>query len=129
MFSRTFWKGKPFPVRHIVEIYADWIKDGMLKPDKTRNTKSVTLHDPCNTVRKEGVFEPQRYVLENSVMEFIDMNPNGKYNICCGAGGGALAVAATKGQRMIKAKPKVDQLVTTGAKVGCIPCHNCIDTV
>ena len=55
------------------------------------------------------------------------MNPEGKYNICCGAGGGALAVAATKEMRMIKAKPKVAQLLTTGAKIGCIPCHNCID--
>ncbi|HZK85903.1 MAG TPA: (Fe-S)-binding protein [Desulfosporosinus sp.] len=127
VFARKFWKGKPMPVRHIVELYADWIKDGTLKPDKTRNTLSVTLHDPCNTVRKEGVSEPQRYVLENTVMDFRDMNPNGKYNICCGAGGGALAVAATKQMRMIKAKPKVDQLVATGAKIGCIPCHNCID--
>ncbi|MHB8074491.1 (Fe-S)-binding protein [Desulfosporosinus fructosivorans] len=127
MFARTFWKGKPIPVRHIVELYADWIKDGTLKPDKTRNVLPVTLHDPCNTVRKEGVSEPQRYVLENIVMDFRDMNPNGKNNICCGAGGGALAVAATKGQRMIKAKPKVDQLLATGATIGCIPCHNCID--
>ncbi|OLN31661.1 (Fe-S)-binding protein [Desulfosporosinus metallidurans] len=127
MFERTFWKGKKFPVRHIVELYADWIKEGRLKLDKTKNPLPVTLHDPCNTVRKEGVYEPQRYVIKNVVMDYREMNPDGKYNICCGAGGGALAVAATKQQRMIKAKPKVDQLVATGAKIGCIPCHNCID--
>jgi len=127
MFARNFWKGKPIPVRHIVEIYADWIKEGKLKLDKTKNTIPVTLHDPCNTVRKEGVMEPQRYVLRNTVMDFRDMNPNGMKNICCGAGGGALAVAATKQMRMIKAKPKVAQLVATGAKIGCIPCHNCMD--
>lgn len=127
LFARKYWKGKPIPVRHIVELYAEWIRDGVLKLDKTRNTQPVTLHDPCNTVRKEGVYEPQRYVIENTVMDYREMNPNRMYNICCGAGGGALAVAATRGQRMIKAKPKVDQLVATGAKIGCIPCHNCID--
>jgi len=126
VFGRTYWNNK-IPVRHIVEIYADWIREGKLKLDKTKNTIPVTLHDPCNTVRKEGVMEAQRYVLRNTVMDFRDMNPNGKYNICCGAGGGALAVAATKQMRMIKAKPKVDQLVATGAKIGCIPCHNCMD--
>ncbi|KLU64207.1 MULTISPECIES: (Fe-S)-binding protein [Desulfosporosinus] len=126
-FARNYWDGKPIPVRHIVEIYADWIKEGKLKLDKTKNTVPVTMHDPCNTVRKEGVYEPQRYVIKNTVMDYREMNPEGKYNICCGAGGGALAVAATKQMRMIKAKPKVDQLVATGAKIGCIPCHNCID--
>ena len=126
MFGRNQWKNK-IPVRHIVEIYEEWIKEGKLKLDKTKNTIPVTMHDPCNTVRKEGVYEPQRFVIKNTVMDYREMNPDGKYNICCGAGGGALAVASTKGQRMIKAKPKVDQLVATGAKIGCIPCHNCID--
>jgi Fe-S oxidoreductase len=127
LFARKYWKGKPMPVRHIMELYAEWIKNGQLKVDKTRNTIPVTLHDPCNTVRKEGVVDPQRYVLNNIVMDFRDMNPKGKNNICCGAGGGALAVAATRQMRMIKAKPKVDQLLATGAKIGCIPCHNCMD--
>jgi len=127
VFGRKYWTEKPIPVRHIVELYADWVRDGVLKLDKTRNTKPVTMHDPCNTVRKEGVYEAQRYVIQNTVMDYREMNPNRMYNICCGAGGGALAVAATKGQRMVKAKPKVDQLVATGAKIGCIPCHNCID--
>lgn len=127
VFARTYWTGQPFPVRSILELYADWISDGVLKPDKTRNTIPVTLHDPCNLVRKEGISEPQRYILRNTVMDFRDMEPHGKSNFCCGAGGGALAVAATKEMRMQKAKPKVDQLVATGAKIGCIPCHNCMD--
>lgn len=127
LFARKYWKGKQMPVRSIMELYAEWIKGGQLKVDKTRNTIPVTLHDPCNTVRKEGVLDPQRYVLNNIVMDFRDMNPDGKYNLCCGAGGGALAVAATKQMRMIKAKPKVDQLLATGAQIGCIPCHNCMD--
>ncbi|EGW36193.1 MULTISPECIES: (Fe-S)-binding protein [unclassified Desulfosporosinus] len=126
VFGRKYWENK-IPVRHIVELYADWIRDGVIKLDKTRNTVPVTMHDPCNTVRKEGVYEAQRYVIENAVMDYREMNPNRMYNICCGAGGGALAVAATKGMRMVKAKPKVDQLVATGAKYGCIPCHNCMD--
>ncbi|EHQ89769.1 (Fe-S)-binding protein [Desulfosporosinus youngiae] len=127
VFARDYWNGKQFPVRHIVELYADLIKDGTLKLDKTRNTIPVTLHDPCNMVRKEGIVEPQRYVLSNTVMDFREMFPNKMYNICCGAGGGAGAVAETKAMRMVKAKPKVDQLVATGAKIGCIPCHNCMD--
>jgi len=127
VFARDYWKGKQLPVRSIVELYEDWIKDGTLKLDKTRNTIPVTLHDPCNAVRKEGIVEPQRYVLSNTVMDFREMFPNRMYNLCCGAGGGAGAVAPTKAMRMIKAKPKVDQLIATGAKIGCIPCHNCMD--
>lgn len=125
--QRTFWKGEIIPVRWLPELYADWLKEGRLTVDKTKNSLPVTLHDPCNVVRKEGIYEPQRYVLKNIVMDYREMNPEGKYNICCGAGGGALAVAESKKMRMQKAKRKVDQLVATGAKIGVIPCHNCMD--
>ena len=125
--QRTFWKGEIIPVRWVVELYADWIKEGRIKVDKTKNPEPATMHDPCNIARKEGIYDPQRYVMKNIVMDYREMNPNRKYNICCGAGGGALAVAETKGMRMQKAQRKVDQLTATGAKIGAIPCHNCMD--
>ena len=108
--QRTFWKGDIIPVRWVVELYAEWIRDGRIIVDKTKNQQPATLHDPCNIVRKEGISEPQRYVMKNIVMDYREMDPDRKYNLCCGAGGGALAVAETKGMRMQKAKPKVDQL-------------------
>ena len=110
-----------------MEKYAEWIANGRLVVDKTKNPEPATMHDPCNIARKEGIYDPQSYVMQNICVDYREMNPNKKYNLCCGAGGGALAVAETKGMRMQKAKRKVDQLTATGAKIGAIPCHNCMD--
>lgn len=122
-----FWDGPKFPVRSVVELYADWIREGKIKVDKSKNPKPTTLHDPCNLVRKEGVYDPQRYVMENICEDFRDMNPNKKYNYCCGAGGGALAMPEYKEQRIKKGKRKADQIESVGAEVVAIPCHNCMD--
>lgn len=122
-----FWEGPEFPIRSVVEVYADWIREGKLKVDKNKNPEPCTVHDPCNMVRKEGVFEAHRYVMEQVCADFRDMNPNRKYNYCCGAGGGALAMPEFKEQRIKKGKLKADQITATGADVVAIPCHNCMD--
>lgn len=124
---RTFWKGPEFPIRSILQVLDDWLREGRIKLDPTRNPEPVTLHDPCNLVRKEGVVEPQRRVLKAAVMDFREMDPYGKWNYCCGGGGGALAMPEYTEQRIAKGKRKADQLVATGAKVVAIPCHNCMD--
>jgi len=127
MGYNNFWKGPKFPVRSVLELYDEWIQEGRLKLDPTRNPEPVTLHDPCNLVRKEGVVEPQRRVLKAAVMDFREMFPNRKNNYCCGGGGGALAMPEFTEQRLAKGKRKADQLLATGAKIVAIPCHNCMD--
>lgn len=83
------WTKDPFyPVKSIIEKYKEWLDAGLLHVDPTKNTEPVTLHDPCNMVRKEDLGDTLRYVLSKVVMEFREMNPYGKYNYCCGGGGG-----------------------------------------
>lgn len=118
----------PWPFLHFVEYMADLIKTGTIKVDKTKNPYTVTLHDPCNTVRKGGLIEEGRYILEQVAESFVDMWPNREYNICCGGGGGALPMAdPVKEARMKKGKLKADQMMATGAEICCAPCHNCYD--
>jgi len=124
------WLGlteEDYPVKSILEMEEQWIKEGRLKLDPTVNAERVTLHDPCNLVRKEGIAEAPRFVLRNVVMDFVEMWPNGKYNYCCGAGGGALAMSPYKEQRIQKGRLKAEQIRNTGAKVVACPCHNCFD--
>ncbi|MEW6274858.1 MAG: (Fe-S)-binding protein [Bacillota bacterium] len=129
-WGRKVWLGADYPVYSILELMADWIKEGRLKLDPTRNPEPVTLHDPCNLVRKEGVVEIPRYVVQQSVMDFREMWPNRQYNYCCGGGGGNLAFGDEyRPNRMAKGKLKADQIVQTGAKIVLSPCHNCFDAL
>lgn len=117
-----------YPVYNFVQKQAEWIKNGIIKVDKTKNPEPVTFHDPCNMVRKEGIIDEPRYILENVVMDFKEMWPNKEYNYCCGGGGGLLAFGGDyRKYRMEKGKIKADQIRNTGAKICVTPCHNCYD--
>jgi len=133
--SRAFrWEGPnyiqkkyPFKVLTSIELMADYIRTGRIKLDKAKNPDKVTLHDPCNLVRSGGIFSEQRFILQHAVMDFIEMTPHGNDNLCCGGGGGQLAMSEYNERRMNIARLKANQIRATGAKVVVTPCHNCVD--
>ncbi|MGB2769453.1 MAG: (Fe-S)-binding protein [Candidatus Zixiibacteriota bacterium] len=116
-----------FEVKSVIQIIADYIRQGRIKLDPSRNQKVVTLHDPCNLVRLGGIIEEQRYILNNAVTNFVEMHPNREKNYCCGGGGGQLAMTRYAKRRLETGKIKADQIRKTGAKIVVTPCHNCID--
>ncbi|MCD4737111.1 MAG: (Fe-S)-binding protein [Bacteroidales bacterium] len=117
----------PFDVETSVELMADYIRNGRIKVDKEKNQQKVTLHDPCNLGRSGGIWQEQRYIMKQSVKNFIEMNPTGIDNICCGGGGGQLSMSEYNERRMKIGKLKAEQIRKTGAEVVVTPCHNCVD--
>jgi len=116
-----------FEVKSILEIVADYIRQGRIKLNPSLNPNPVTLHDPCNLVRLGGIVEEQRYILKHAVAHFIEMSPNREKNFCCGGGGGQLAMTRFSQRRLKAGQIKADQIRKTGAKIVATPCHNCID--
>jgi len=116
-----------FKVESILQLVADYIREGKIRLDPSKNPKKTTLHDPCNLVRLGGVIEEQRYLLQKSVKNFVEMTPNREKNYCCGGGGGQLAMTRFTERRIRVGRLKADQVKETGAEVVAIPCHNCID--
>lgn len=133
--SRAFrWEGpnylqKPlqYDVLTSVELLAEYIREGRIKVDPEKIRDKVTLHDPCNLVRTGGILDEQRYILKNSVVDFVEMTPNGNDNLCCGGGGGQLAMSEYNERRMKISGLKADQIRNTGASIVVTPCHNCVD--
>jgi len=123
------WLGRsyPFKVISFVELQAQYIREGRIKLDPTRNTKRVTYHDPCNQARNGGIVEEPRYILRHSVMDFVDMEPHGAENYCCGGGGGMLSMTEFAAERKAAGKSKADQVLATGAEILATSCHNCLD--
>ena len=123
------WLGEKYPVETItaVELIAQYIRDGKIKPDKSKIKEKVTIHDPCNLVRNGGVIEEQRYIVNQCCSDFVEMTPNRADNFCCGGGGGQLAMSEYNERRMRIGKLKADQIRATGAKIVITPCHNCVD--
>lgn len=118
-----------FEVKSILEIVADYIRQGRIKLDPSLNPNPVTLHDPCNLVRLGGIVEEQRFILKNASSHFVEMSPNREKNFCCGGGGGQLAMTRFSQRRLKAGQIKADQIRKTGAKIVATPCHNCIDQI
>ncbi len=123
------WLGHsyPFKVISFVEMQAEYIRQGRIKLDPTRNTKRVTYHDPCNQARNGGIIDEPRYILRHSVMDFVEMEPHGAENYCCGGGGGMLSMTEFASERKAAGKAKADQILATGAEIVATSCHNCLD--
>ena len=133
-YNALRWRGEnwlghrfPFIARGFVEPMAEYIRDGRIKLDPSVNNKRVTYHDPCNQARKGGIIDEPRYILKHTVQEFVELEPHGKDNYCCGGGGGMLSMTEFAPQRLAAARVKADQIAATGAKIVATSCHNCLD--
>ncbi len=121
-----------FKIESIVQKYADWIREGKLKPSSDWNKDlqiKFTVHDPCQLVRKgfgNPIANDLRYALATCVGEenIIEMHPNRSSNYCCGGGGGALQ-NGFKEARLKYGKVKHEQILTTKADYVLTACHNC----
>jgi Fe-S oxidoreductase len=123
------WLGERFPfrVRALVELIADYIAQGRIKLDPSKNSKPVTYHDPCNLARNSGIVDAPRYILKHAVTDFREMKPHGVNNFCCGGGGGVLFMSEFTERRKAASKIKAEQIKATGAKIVATSCHNCMD--
>ncbi len=127
MFLAPSLLGPPsFEVKSILQVTADYIKQGRIKLNKEANPEPVTYHDPCNLSRMCGLIEEPRTILKAACKDFREMVPNEDKNYCCGGGGGiALETAAYDYRVEVAGKMKVDQMKQTGAKVVATACANC----
>lgn len=114
-----------FKVRSLIEVLAEYIQDCRIQVDPTAIPESVTYHDSCNLARNGGLIEEPRYVLRNIATDFREMTPNKAEALCCGGGGGLVALAEYTERRLAAGKPKAEQIKSTGARVVVAACENC----
>ena len=81
--------GKPFPFKvfHIIEVLDELRASGRIKTEGME-TDRLSMHDPCNLARKSGVIDQQRNLMNLVADNFVELKEHGKYQWCCGAGGG-----------------------------------------
>ena len=128
-FEGVNWAGEsePVPMESSVMTMLNYIKEGKIKVDPTKNPERMTFHDSCNNARSGGFFEEPRELLRLVSMDFQEMYPNRAENYCCTGGGGAMSMSEYTPKRLQSAKVKADQIRATGAKVVVTSCHNCVD--
>ncbi|MFH1809360.1 MAG: response regulator [Pseudomonadota bacterium] len=104
-----------------------YIKDGIIKVDRSKNTERYTFHDSCNNARSCGLTEEPRELLRLVTTDFQEMFPNRAENYCCTGGGGAMSMGEYTPRRLKSGEVKAKQLRDTGAGSVVTSCHNCVD--
>jgi len=123
------WAGMDvnFEMESSVIIMLQYIKEGRIKVDKSKNAVPVTFHDSCNNARSCGLTEEPRELLRLVCTDFREMYPNRAENYCCTGGGGAMSMSEYTPRRLKSGQVKAEQLKATGAKIVATSCHNCVD--
>jgi Fe-S oxidoreductase len=118
--------GRPysFEVLHILEVLDGFRTQGLLKTSGFEEER-LTFHDPCQLVRRGGVIDQPRNLLNLVAKDFVEMTDAGKMNWCCGGGGGVSAIDEAQDLRFAAFKIKKSQLEETGAKTLVTACANC----
>ena len=119
----------PFPVLSLPDWMDRQLRSGRLRLDKDVVEGPLTYHDPCNIARLSGIVEQPRNVLRALTSEFVEMEPNGAWNLCCGGGGGLAAAADLAEKRIACGRAKAEQIRRTGAKVVVTACYNCMTQI
>lgn len=121
MMGRQF----KFEVVHIIELLDQLRREDKIPAGK-KDSRRMTLHDPCQIVRRGGLLKEPRKLLDESCSDFIEMKGAGVTNFCCGGGGGVSANPRAEEVKTAAFSLKVEQL--NGVKdleAVVVPCGNC----
>jgi Fe-S oxidoreductase len=118
--------GRPYPFKvvHILELLDELRATGRIRTEGLDDTR-MTFHDPCSIVRKGGVLDEPRRLMEMVTSDFVEMKDHGRWNWCCGGGGGVSANEDSEELRLKVFKRKKDQIEETGAQTLVTACANC----
>jgi Fe-S oxidoreductase len=118
--------GRPykFEVVHILELLDQLKAQGRIQV-KDFDHSPMTLHDPCQIVRRGGVIQPPRNLLNSVADHFVEMKDHGVMNWCCGGGGGVSANERAEELRLEVFKRKKSQLDELGVNTLVTACANC----
>jgi len=118
--------GEEIPVINCMELTHQLLEEGRIELDPDEITETVTYHDGCNVARSGWIVDQPRKTIKSFIRNFVEMEPHGKHNLCCGGGGGTVSVDETHDFRMeVGGKKKAEQLLATGADLVVAPCANC----
>jgi Fe-S oxidoreductase len=115
-------------VIHIAGLIGEYLRTGRikLKPGAYDHDGTITFHDACKIQRRGGHIQEPREVLKIVAPNaFKEMSPNKEQAICCGGGGGVIAIKDADPLRYAVFELKIDQIKKVGAKTVAMSCSNC----
>jgi Fe-S oxidoreductase len=118
---------------YLYEYLIELIQSGRIKLDKSLNAgKAFTWHDSCKHGRElerhfgKGFYEEPRWIINQCVDSFTEMEPNRGNGHCCGAGGGMWPGPYPE-ESAWHGRQKYYSIRDSGANVVVVGCSNCLN--
>jgi heterodisulfide reductase subunit D len=118
--------GGNYEVINYLQFIDKYISEGklILKKDSLKDTV-VTYHDPCYLGRANDIYDEPRKILKKLTGNFVEMDRNKSFALCCGAGGAQMFKEAEKGDKEIFIERTEDAL-KTNAGIIATACPFCM---
>ncbi|MFT7596961.1 MAG: Fe-S oxidoreductase [Paracoccaceae bacterium] len=114
-----------FEVVHIIELLDRLRSEGRIPPG-AKDGRKLTLHDPCQIVRRGGLLKEPRRLMDDACSDFVEMDGAGIANLCCGGGGGVSANPRAEDLKTKAFAAKLKQITDIGGvDAVVVPCANC----
>jgi Fe-S oxidoreductase len=130
-YSALRWEGPnllgrrySFEVVQIVELLDRFVREGRLRL-RGKDARRLTFHDPCQLVRRGGITEAPRRLMDGVSGNSVEMPGSGAASFCCGGGGGVSAIHRAEALRFAAFACKKQQIEATGAEALVTACGNC----
>ncbi|MGZ5383261.1 MAG: (Fe-S)-binding protein [Acidimicrobiia bacterium] len=115
-------------VTHIAGLLGEYVTSGRikLKEGSAETEGGITFHDACKIQRRGGHLEEPRQILNIiAPNSFREMTPNKEQALCCGGGGGVIAIKEADPNRYAVFGLKIEQARKAGADTVVMACSNC----
>jgi Fe-S oxidoreductase len=116
-----------YEVIHATELVDHLIRDGKLEFN-VNGQRSITYHDSCYLGRYNDVLEAPRNILKNIPgVSLVEMERNGRFGMCCGAGGGRMWMEEDADKRVNLIR--VEQALQTNPDAVAVACPFCMTMI
>jgi Fe-S oxidoreductase len=112
-----------FEVVHHTQLISGLIADKRIKP-KRMNNGTITYHDSCYLGRYNGIFDPQRAILQSVGANLVEMQRSRSTGLCCGGGGGRMWLEENTGTRINN--KRVEDVIAVNAQTVASACPFCM---
>jgi heterodisulfide reductase subunit D len=118
--------GGNYEVKNYLQFLDKYLSEGKLKINReSLKNVTVTYHDPCYLGRANDIYDEPRVLLKNLTGNFVEMQRNKSFALCCGAGGAQMFKEAEKGDKEIFIERTEDALKTK-AEIIATACPFCM---
>jgi len=114
----------PFRVFHIIEVLDQLRAQGRITTEG-KELDRLSLHDPCNLARKSGVIQQQRNLMDLVAEQFVELPEHGRFQWCCGAGGGVSSNERAEPLKLAAFKRKKAQIEAVEPERMVTMCATC----